>query len=144
MLEIMSLLVVVGACTYVAMPLFRKQESLNNRESGSDARVSELLHQQQMSADTIEDLEFDFQTGKLSDEDFESLVADQKKIQTGADARLKDISGISTSELNEKLEKEIEQAKMKMAPDSVPTCPSCKKAIKQGDKFCSECGATLG
>jgi len=142
-IDIISIVIIIGACTFVAAPLFKKQEEIAVRGGSIDSRVSELLNQQAMAASTIEDLEFDLQTGKLSQEDYESLVADQQKIQKEADARLKDISGVSSAELVEKLEKEITAEKEKLTSDSTPKCPSCKKEIKAGDRFCSECGAKL-
>lgn len=146
MIEIISYMVIVGACAFVAAPLLQKKGVTRAAESTVDSRVGELLHEQAMASSTIEDLEFDLQTGKLSQKDYESLVDDQRKIQKEADARLKDISGVSSAELTEKLEREIESERHKIAPNSVdttPTCPSCKKEIKPGDKFCSDCGAKL-
>ncbi len=143
MIEIISYVVIIGACAYVAMPMFSKNVQTHSAGSEVDNRVGELLNQQVMATSTIDDLEFDLQTGKLSQEDYESLVADQRKIQKDTDARLKDISGISSVELTEKLEREIAAEKQKLAPHSTPTCPTCKQPIKPDDKFCSECGAKL-
>jgi hypothetical protein len=143
MTEIISYIVVIGACAYVAMPLFSKNVQTHSAGSEVDSRVGELLNQQLMATSTIDDLEFDLQTGKLSQEDYESLVADQRKIQKDADARLKDISGVSSTELIEKLELDIAEERKKLAPNSTPTCPACNKPIKTDDKFCSECGAKL-
>ena len=143
MIEIISYAVIIGACAYVAMPLLSKKVITHSASSEADSRVGELLHQQVMAASTIEDLEFDLQTGKLSKEDYESLVADQRKIQKEADARLKDISGVSSTELTEKLERDIAAERQKITPSSTPICPGCKKPINASDKFCSECGAKL-
>ncbi len=143
MIEILSYVVVIGAVAYVALPLFSKSNEKQSARSEGDSRVGELLHEQVMAASTIEDLEFDLQTGKLSQEDYDSLVEDQRKIQKEADARLKDISGVSSAELIERLERDIAAEKQKLAPHSTPSCPGCKMPIKPGDKFCSECGAKI-
>ena len=80
MLEIVSLLLVVGACTYVAMPLFRNQDNQQGKNSGTEAHPGESVNK---------------------------------------------------------------QGKTKKASDSQLRCPGCKKTIKKGDKFCSECGEKL-
>ena len=142
MIDVISLLLLVGVCAYVAAPLVTRHKEMQAREAKTNRRVDELLHQQQMAARMIEDLEFDRQTGKLSEEDFAALVADQRSIQTQADAKLKNISGASGADVLEKLEKEIDQAKGKISSAS-SRCPNCGSHVEAGAKFCSECGAKL-
>ncbi len=79
----------------------------------------------------------------MSDEDYESLVAEHRKSQKEIDARIKSISGVSMQEITTELEKEIEQAKNKIAPQKTPACPECKAPVKPGDRFCASCGAKL-
>ena len=143
MIEVISLLMAVGVGAFVIVPLLKKQTPAALREAKADGRVSELLYRQNMLSQTMDDLEFDYQMGKLSPEDYESLVADQQKNHKDVNARLKDISGISGSELIERLEKEISQAKLKVAPATALLCPSCKRPIQKEDKFCSACGAKI-
>ena len=143
MIEFLWLLLLVGVCIFVVLPILQKRQIAQMRLAESDMRVSQLLHQQRMVTATIEDLDFDFQTGKLSQKDYEALKADQHKIQTDANKRLKDISGLSQVELMEKLEKEIEETKRTLVINSSAKCPTCQSPIQKDDKFCSECGAKL-
>ena len=140
MFEIVTIILAVTAVAYVAMPLITQKQSQQQHSSTIRLKLDELLYQQSMLQNTIEDLEFDYQTGKLSTADYESLVSEHQKSQTGIDARIKQIGGISSEELVAQLEDEISKERQKIAPKKPITCTQCDKPLKLDDKFCSSCG----
>ena len=143
MIEILAFTLLIGTCVYVAAPLLQKQEGVMALQSEQQIKVSELLHQHDMLQKTIQDLEFDHETDKLSDADFQELLAEHRKAQADVDARLKNLSGISASELVDRLEAEIEQEKLRLQPEAVSRCPNCHNVVSEEDKFCSNCGAKI-
>jgi len=137
MIEFISYTLIVAVCAYVAIPLFSK------KEKAADHQELDMFHQQRLIRETIRDLEFDFQTGKLSREDYETLIAEREQAIQKADSVIGKTVGMKTAELLNKLEAEIQEAKEKLNPSIELVCPQCGHEHKKGDKFCSKCGAKL-
>jgi hypothetical protein len=139
MMLIVAIPLVLVVSLYVVYPLFRGREAVHHLTTDSERRLADLLHQQQMIQNTMDDLEFDVSTGKLSDDDFSSLASDLKKQQNELDAQMKNIVGISSAELTARLEEEIVAYKNGQTTPSL-RCPRCGKRLQAGDQFCSSCG----
>lgn len=137
MIEFFSYMLILAVCGYVAAPLFSKKEKT------ADHRTYDMFHQQRLIRETIRDLEFDFQTGKLSRKDYETLIAERKQAIQKADSVFGKTVGIKTAEIVNKLEVEIQKVKEKLEPSIELFCPHCGHAYKKGNKFCSKCGAKL-
>lgn len=78
----------------------------------------------------LRDLEFDYQTEKITEEDYQSIramlltkAADAVEAQQREDARLE---GLIQARRTKKTNK--------------PDCTQCGRALRDGDKFCPECG----
>lgn len=143
MFEFITILLAASAVVYVAMPFIKPKQTDERGGSSHHGKLDDLLHQQTVLHNTIEDLEFDFQTGKLSMIDYDALVAEHKKSLNALDARVKEIGGVTTEQLVANLEQEIAAVRQKIAPQNAAVCAECSTPIKQGDKFCSNCGAKL-
>jgi hypothetical protein len=138
MMQLLTITLILGTCVYVIYPLFRSRGAVHHLTTDSERRLADLLHQQQMIQNTLDDLEFDVSTGKLSDDDFPSLASDLKKQQNELDAQMKNVVGITSAELTARLEQEIAAFKSQSTPSL--HCPHCGKNLQTGDKFCSSCG----
>ena len=99
-------LCVLAVCAFVLMPLFRSKGVRVNRVTGS-AKSEELLFQRGLVEDTIRDLEFDFQTGKLSEQDHAALVAEQQRVLDNLDRKMTGILGVDGKTMRDNLLNEI-------------------------------------
>lgn len=140
MMEIFAIPLVLAAGAYVVYPLFRSGDATPQQTTDADRRHNDFLHQQQMIQNTMDDLEFDVNTGKLSDADFASLASDLKKQQDELDAQMKNAVGLSSAELTARLEQEIAAYKDRHALSAVTSCPLCGRRFQAEDQFCSSCG----
>ena len=85
---VLALLIMIATVVWVVAPLFRAPSTAASSAAGASASIRELLYRKQVAAGIINDLHFDYQTGKLSSEDHAALVAEQEKLITAIDARL--------------------------------------------------------
>jgi cytochrome c-type biogenesis protein CcmI len=98
----------VASLCYVLYPLFRG-------ESATIPHVSKRSDKRQSSAvDALRELEFDRQTGKISDSDYEPLKA-----------------------------RYTEQALLAMRAGGAPICENCGPRPEAEAEYCSRCGAAL-
>lgn len=98
----------VASLCYVLYPLFRAEIAPIPRPV-SDARTRESP-----AVDALRELEFDRQTGKISDADYESLKT-----------------------------RYTEQALAVMRAAGTPVCERCGPRPEQDAEFCSRCGSPL-
>jgi rRNA maturation endonuclease Nob1 len=139
MMEIVTAAIILAVCAFVIYPLFRGGDTVHQSSTDSERRLEDLLHQQQMIQNTLDDLEFDASTGKLSDGDFALLTADLKKQQSELDVQMKNTVGVSSAELTARLELEIAAYKSGQVA-AAHRCPKCGKQLQAEDQFCSSCG----
>ena len=99
----------VASLCFVLYPLFRAEISLPRRPSRplNGSRRS-------FAIDALRELEFDRQTGKISDSDYEPLKA-----------------------------RYTEQALAVMRAGDAPVCEKCGPRPERDAEFCSNCGAAL-
>ena len=143
MFEFITVVLAISAVAFVAMPFLKNKNIESQHQSETQSKLNGLLHQNNVLQNMIEDLEFDYQTGKLSTADYDALVSEHKKAQSGLDARIKVLGGVSSEELTAQLEDEIAIARQKISPVKVKGCAQCNRPINRDDKFCSNCGAQV-
>jgi hypothetical protein len=99
---------------------------------GEGDTYHELLYKKDAAYTAIKDLEFDFQSGKLSEEDFVQMKDQFEK------------EAISILERIDRLEKE---QKRSPTPDPAETesvfCARCGKENRATNNFCFSCGTRL-
>jgi len=100
MFEFLTVLMATLVVFYVASPLMQRQKKAQQISSEADLKLSSTLHQQGVLQNTIDDLEFDYQTGKLSTTDYESMVAEHRKSLRQIDERLKKLGGVCNPVIN--------------------------------------------
>ena len=126
-----GLALTVLAGMLVADPFLRR--GIFNRRGRSpspmERRRSTLL--------AVRDLDFDFQTGKVLEEDYQAWRARllEQAARTLADEER------AESELAEGLEAEV--AEIRKAGSGARFCPSCGRPQVSGDRFCTNCGQAL-
>ena len=98
----------VASLCFVLYPLYRADVSTVPR--ASTARKN----RESRAVEALRELEFDRQTGKISDSDYEPLKA-----------------------------RYTEQALISMRAGGAPVCETCGPRHEEDAEFCSECGAAL-
>ena len=131
---------------YVIVPLTENKYKLafvpfmktNNKTNNLQERKNELLG-------ALKEIEFEFQMGKLSEQDYNDLKNDY---QTNALKILKELDKKNNgkSEIDD-IENEIMKYRSKQKDDFVSAkivkyCPNCGEPVKT-TKFCSNCGKSL-
>ncbi|HEX9618107.1 MAG TPA: zinc ribbon domain-containing protein [Anaerolineales bacterium] len=158
--------ILVVAVPYVMNPLVneRKKQPVKATPPKKDGKGG-----QKDALAAIRDLDFDFQTGKVTREDYETLRAqlvlkaaeylqmkqqEEEKIDAMIRARLQQVKA---SVKCEKCGGEIRPQDLFCPTCGVPVknqagseepvvkinCPGCGKSIKEGDLFCTGCGTRL-
>jgi ribosomal protein L40E len=97
----------VASLLFVLYPLFRADTAIVRRPSAAKSHSSPAV-------DALRELEFDRQTGKISDSDYEPLKA-----------------------------RYTEQALAVMRAGDSPVCERCGPRPEEDAEFCSRCGAVL-
>jgi cytochrome c-type biogenesis protein CcmI len=130
-----ALLLTVLTFAFVAYPLFKQR----SRSVGStqDEKVQELHSKRDTTYSMLKELEFDFQSGILTDEDYHDLETRYKR---------KAISILRDTDALEKdtgVEDELEKQILQLRRSKGLFCPQCGARHQEGDRFCSRCGTSL-
>jgi rRNA maturation endonuclease Nob1 len=100
------------------------QKSIEKTDSEAD-RKSLLL--------AVRDLDFDYKTGKVAEEDYNSLRSQML-------ARVASLDALSNT-IDEAIEQEI--ASRRKCSSNGKGCPNCKTRLKTDDQFCPKCGTGI-
>ncbi len=141
--EIISYLLLFATCAYVLYPLFKRQKAILGAVDTQNLQVLELSHQKNLIADTLSDLEFDLQTGKLSHEDYNMLAEEHQSMQREIERKLQAVSAGGRQEIKLSLEAEIAAEVQRLRGKAPASCPQCGHRVGANDKFCASCGAKL-
>jgi hypothetical protein len=149
-----TLLLAVLSFAFIVYPLLRQQP--RSAESVEDEKLRELRSRRDTTYSMIKELEFDFQSGILTEEDYQDLEARYKgkavSILRDSDALEK---GIGVEDEIEKQvlklrrdkgpgkEDEIEQQVLELRGTHRQFCPQCGAKHEESDLFCSSCGTRL-
>ena len=143
MIEILSYIIAALTVAYIVTPLLNKSSSQSLAVRQQSNKLNDLVNQRTTVRETKNDLEFDFQTGKLDKEDFEELSKEQDVILSDIENQVKQFTGLSTENIDKKLDEEILLERTKLEPDLQTTCNKCGQSFKPGDQFCSNCGTKI-
>ncbi len=86
---------------------------------------------------TLRDLDFDFQTGKLTEMDYDRIRSDHI---AQAATLIQDMKGRDAM-LDDALEKKVRTYRPSLATNS--KCPRCEETLLPEAKFCSKCGLEI-
>jgi hypothetical protein len=156
-----ALLVLVVA--YVARPLFERQAERHSGHAGSNGRQAQLIDRRDAIYAVIRELDTDFQTGKITEEDYQ---AQRQRYVTEGVSLLKQLDALSSEDAVKEikisgpatLEDEIEAAvlelrqkpgigepaeKTSISEPATRFCTQCGHPAAPEDNFCGECGTPL-
>jgi hypothetical protein len=168
---VVSLVLIGLALAIILYPLWQQTHTETPLEMHAAGQtLEELQVRYEASLAAIKDLMFDYEMGKVSTEDYETLL-NRTKVEAARIRQQIDQLSISAAPVTVKpdLDREIEQliAQMRRQPAATPelraeveaeiealktiqpellvtsTCPSCGRAIRPGDAFCSGCGRAI-
>ncbi|MBI4180396.1 MAG: zinc-ribbon domain-containing protein [Chloroflexi bacterium] len=151
-----ALLLTVLAFVFITYPLLRQR--LRSVDAVDDEQLQELYSRKDTAYSMLKELEFDFESGILSKEDYQELETRYKgkaiSILRGIDDLGNDI-GVGdeienqvqklrrekTSQVDEELEKEVLSLRRGKAKGRF--CSQCGVECQVGDRFCARCGTPL-
>ena len=125
-----SVLITIGVILFILRPVLHGDEApLTSTDGGKD----ELDSQKKISAlKGLRDAEYDYHSGKLDEEDFQSLRLEMASEVLGS---------IKGTESGPDVEVEIQRVRAGLAAGS--TCLACGEVNRNGSNFCGQCGSTL-
>ncbi len=151
-LVLIALLLVITL--YLVTPLLGNRSPRSPQETQA---VSSLLAERERLLNALQELDFDFQLGKVPAEDYPAQRADL--LQKGADI-LKQLDALAPSRpparspearaagtqsaLNDdEIESMLAARRKARTSKSAGFCPRCGKPVLTTDKFCPNCGKSL-
>ena len=121
----------------VCRPLFRKDDSLESAII-EETEWDLLQRKKEVVLGNIQDLDFEYKCGKLSEEDYQKI---RGEMSTEAAMVFQEIETIeSSADLDALIRREVSARKNRT---KTSTCPSCSSQNPITNKFCAECGAKL-
>lgn len=129
--------VVLAVLTFavITYPLFKQRPS--QEDSARDDRLLELNSKRDTTYAMLKELEFDFQSGLLTKEDYSDLETRYKKKAISA------LRGIDELKEGTNVEDEIEKQVLQLRQTEGRFCPQCGAKHQADDLFCACCGANL-
>lgn len=135
MIEFIGICLAVLTGVFVAYPLFQRRQPKvsfddNHRAGELEARKAEIYA-------AIKDIDFDFQMGKLSPEDYDQLRSQYKAEAVTLLKRIDQMHGKRQGRRG--LGRHGDTGR----PSSAKFCQRCGQPLEPGDRFCSACGVKV-
>lgn len=131
------LLMTVLTFIFVTYPFFKKRSGLLAAGAVADDKLQELHSRRDTAYSMLKELEFDFQSGILTEEDYKDLEA---RYKGKAISILREIDSLAK---DDDIEDIIEKQVMALRRSKERFCRQCGARRRQDDRFCSHCGANL-
>ena len=142
MLLTMAVLVAVGMAVYVVFPLL-SAETAGGPLPTDVTVLGDLKRRRLVVYDNLQDLEFEFQSGKIARKDYESLRVNYLGEAAGLMAATQEAELVKQDDAV--VEREIAARRAQRGPlrKVEYTCPACGYENPLPVKFCGECGARI-
>ena len=137
-------LMAIGLVVCVGEPLVRRAAyTSHGREEHHGAES--LVLQKEMLYVAIRDLEFDFQTGKVDQQDYGEL---RRQLEGEAVHILRQLDAVDPLVMfDNEIERQVLGLRRRhtslVCGSSPEVCPSCGTPLENGDNFCPTCGQAL-
>ena len=135
MIVFIAILLTMLTFAFIAYPLFRRSPVY--AYSDEDEKSQELQSKRDTSYSMLKELEFDFQSGLLSEEDYRDLEARYKRKAISILRNIDDLA--KGTDLEEEIEKQI----LEQRQGKGRFCSQCGTRYQEEDRFCSQCGANI-
>jgi len=125
----------------ICIPLFRRDDTLESTII-EETEWDLLQRKKDVVLGNIQDLDFEYKCGKLSEEDYQKI---RGEMSAEAAVVFQEIDSIESSkDLDALIRREVSARKNKTKTGSPTTvCPSCRAQNPLTNRFCAECGAKL-
>ncbi len=131
-----AILLTVVAFGYVAYPLLR-----GPRRAAADAgneSVDGLLTRRDTTYSMLKELEFDYHSGLLTEEDYRDLE-DRYRGQAISILKSIDQAGSAGDDAGDEIERQVAELRQ----ERQGFCSQCGVVVRPADRFCANCGAGL-
>jgi len=142
MLLTMTVLVAVGMAIYIIMPLL-SAETAGGRLPQDVTLLGDLKRRRLVIYDNLQDLEFEYQSGKIARADYESLRTNYLGEAAGLMAATQEAELVKQDDAVVEREIAARRAQRKVQPKVEYTCAACGYENPLPVKFCGECGAKI-
>jgi len=165
-MQIISVFLTFGILVFVGLYLYAPfLERRARRVTAEEHELSTLLAERERTITALQELEFDFNLGKVPEEDYptqrasllqqgaailkriDELVPQKKqnpadaRMERAVQARRKKASGKKVTD--DDIESLVVNRRKKHKSKSAGFCPKCGKPVMADDKFCPSCGKAL-
>ena len=125
----------------IVAPLFKKENSLESAII-EETEWDLLLRKKEIILGNIQDLDFEYKCGKLSEEDYKKVRGEMGSEAAAVLQKIDDIE--SSQDLDALIRREVGIRRGdKAVASSELICPTCKAVNPVSNKFCAECGGKL-
>ena len=138
MVYILSGLLTGGVLTAICWPLFRGDKSLESSVL-EETEWDLLIRKKEVVLGNIQDLDFEHQCGKLSDEDYNKLRTELAGEAAGVIEAIDEIE--SAQDLDALIRRETSARKSRVSKSHI--CPQCGHGNPKKNQFCADCGGKL-
>jgi rubrerythrin len=135
MITFVALLLTVLTFAFIVYPFLKQRP--RSVEPFEDDKLQELHSERDTTYSMLKELEFDLQSGVLTEEDYRDLEA---RYKGKAISILKNIDNL---EKGTEAEEEIERQVLALRQNQGRFCSQCGTRSREGDRFCPHCGASL-
>jgi hypothetical protein len=125
----------------VVSPLFRKDDTLESAII-EETEWDLLLRKKEVTLSNIQDLDFEYKCGKLSEEDYKKVRAEMTAEAATILRHIEDIE--ASQDLDALIRREVSARRARKSPPAAgAVCPACGSQNPLTNKFCAECGVKL-
>lgn len=125
----------VATFAFIAYPLLR--QGVFKAGLTEDEKLRELSSKRDTTYAMLKEMEFDLQSGILTEEDYHDLEARYKR------KAISILRGMDDLKRGTNVEDEIEKRVLGLRRSKGRFCPQCGTKHQEGDRFCSRCGTGL-
>jgi hypothetical protein len=143
MLLTLSVLISVGTAVYIVFPLL-SAETAGGPLPMDVTVLGDLKRRRLVVYDNLQDLEFEFQSGKIAREDYQELRTNYLGEAAGLMAATQEAEVLKQDDALVEREIAARRLKRQAQPKIEYTCAACGYENPLPVKFCGECGARIG